>query len=876
MAATRRFLTWTLFRRVFIALFILGLIGALVALAYVNHLARDLPDHKELANYNPPVTSRVHAGDGKLIAEFAREQRIFVPYDAISADVVNAFVSAEDKNFFEHSGIDWLGMLRGVSRTVMNKLQGKSGMQGGSTISQQVAKVMLLSSEQTVQRKIKEAILTRRMEKAFSKEKIMELYLNEIYLGRNSYGVGSAALNYFNKSLPELNLAEAATLAALAQRPGAVNPDTNPERLVVRRNWVLGRMVVNGYITQEAADAAIALPLTTQRRLKGPEFEAASYFVEEVRRELIDTYDENTLYTGGLSIRTTIDTRLQLAAQKALRDGIVTYDRRHEYRGPFARIAPGPQALAELAALSLPGGAGRWEAGMVSAVRETDVSVTLKDGASVAITPEDVEWARKTFRSVDGNDGITLGDVVLVEVTRETAPVAAPASTPSPGKIEEAPLDAGEVDTPEPASAEEAGDAPAAALGRPVGVALLRQIPQAEGALIAMDPHTGRVLAMAGGFSFWKSQFNRATQAKRQPGSTFKPFVYAAALQNGYTPASKVLDAPFVDYDVSTDKFWKPSNYEAGQFFGLTTMRIGLEKSRNAMTVRMAQDIGMEPIVTLAHEMGVYNEPPPPFLSIALGAAETTPLQMVEGYAAFVNGGKRVRATFLDRVQDRRGRTLYTYDERACEGCEAEDWDGGPPPALPDTRERVLDPVTAYQIVHMLEGVVQRGTGRRALKVGKPVAGKTGTSNDYVDAWFLGFSPDLVVGIWVGFDEPRTLGTGETGGSAAAPIFTDFMIEALADTPALPFRIPPGVRLVTIDARTGQLPGPGAAETLVEAFRPGTEPGFDFGEDRDLSIFGSGASAGAIGGTSTAEAGDDAETPLPGEEVIRQGLGDEW
>ncbi len=866
MTTSRRFLTWALLRRIVTTLAVIGLVAVLAAAAYINHLSRDLPDHNELARYEPPITSRVHAGDGTLIAEFAQEHRVFVPYDAVPQHVVNAFVSAEDKNFFTHEGIDWLGMLRGVSRTAMNKLTGKDGMQGGSTISQQVAKNMLLSNEQTVERKIKEAIVTRRMERAFSKEKIMELYLNEIFLGRNSYGIGSASLNYFNKSLPELDLAQAATLAALAQRPGAVNPDTNPDRLVIRRNWVLGRMVINGYISQADADAAMALPLITTRRFRGPEYEATAYFVEELRRDLIETYDEETLYEGGLSIRSTIDTRLQIAAQKALRDGLVVYDRRHGYRGPLTRIAPGPDAVAALGDVKLPGGVGVWEAGMVSDVRADGMTLLLQDGERVELAPEDIAWAAETFTSRDGNAGITLGDVVLADVTRVEEDQAATRSDAAGSTVA---VEEGAIGDPVGPAVRTA--APLIPPRRvPEGFAALRQIPEVEGALIAMDPYTGRVLAMTGGFSFWKSQYNRATQASRQPGSTFKPFVYAAALQNGYTPASKVLDAPFVEYDVSTDAYWKPSNYEEGQFFGLSTLRLGLEKSRNAMTVRLAQDIGMKPVVTLATKMGVYTTPPPEYLSVSLGAAEVTPLAMVEGYAAFVNGGKRVKATFIDRLQDRHGRTLYRYDQRDCVGCLAETWDQGPPPELADTREQVLDPVTAFQMVHLLEGVVERGTGGRARRVGKPLAGKTGTSNDYVDAWFVGFSPDLVVGVWVGFDNPRSLGRNETGGSVASPIFTDFMMIALEDEPSLPFRMPRGVRLVQIDARTGGLPTAGS-QIITEAFRPGTEPGVSFSDVGSNSLFGSGGSTRAPGGENPGD------QPLPADDVVEGSLTDgEW
>lgn len=817
---------WTLFRRLAIVGAILGIIGFIVVASWFLAVTRDLPSIEKLAEYEPPITSRVHAGDGTLIAEFADQHRVFVPYESVPKHVVDAFVSAEDKNFFNHNGIDYVGMLRGAINSARNKITKSGGLQGGSTITQQVTKNMLLTRDQTLVRKAKEARLAGRMERAFSKGEIMELYLNEIYLGGRSYGVGSAALNYFNKSLPELDLSEAAILASLAKAPSAVNPYTNPERLLRRRNYVLGRMVEDGYITQEEADDAKALPLSTTRRLRGPEYAAATYFVQELRRDLIETYGEEMLEQGGLSIRSTIDTKLQLAAQEALQDGLEAYDRRKEYRGPVTSLPVGEGSAEALAEIKLPGGYGTWEAGLVISATDKAARLLLADGAEIDLAPDDVKWALETYKGEDGGMGLGVGDVVLAEFTRQ---ILNAEETVSP-LIEEAGVgqdgEPGATPAPEP-------------LSMPVGNATLRQVPAVEGAVVALDAHTGRVLAMAGGYSFFKSPYNRATKARRQPGSAFKPFVYAAALERGYTPATKVLDAPFVDYDVSTNDFWAPGNYSEGRFYGLSTMRLGLEKSRNLMTVRMAQDIGMEAVSDLAERVGIY-ESLDPFLAMSLGAGEATVIDMSKAYAALVNGGRAVTPSLLDRIQDRHGRTLYRHDTRACDAC-TEEWNGAPPPDLEDNREQVLDPIVAYQVVHMLEGVVQRGTGARAKRVGKPLAGKTGTTNDYFDATFYGFSPDLVVGVWVGFDQPATLGEGEAGGSVASPIYTDFMEKALADKPGLPFRIPPGVRLVRIDARTGELPGPGTAVVIDEAFRPGTEPGVSFSEeDEELSLFSSG------------------------------------
>lgn len=862
--ALGKLVSWKNFGRLILFGFIMCLVGVLALFVYIKALERDLPSHEILAEYEPPITSRVHAGDGALIAEFAEEHRVFVPYGSIPLHVVHAFVAAEDKTFFTHGGLDYKGILRGAINSAKNKITRSGGLQGGSTITQQVAKNMLLTRDQNIVRKIKEALIARRMERAFTKEEIMELYLNEIYLGGRSYGVGSAALRYFGKSLPELNLAEAATLASLAKAPSTVNPYTRQDKLLVRRGYVLGRMVAEGYIEQADADIAQAMPLETVQRLRGAEYQAAAYFVEELRRDLVADYGEDALYKGGLSIRSTIDTKLQLYAQEALQDGLEAYDRRYDYRGPVTRIeATGKEALKVLEDLELPGGSGTWEAGLVTAVLDDTVTLTLKNGATINLEFEDVKWASKTYKRDDGSTGLMIGDVVLAEFAWKVLRAEEAAAPIASEGLTETGDETGL--TPEP-------------LAIPEGNATLRQVPKVEGALIALDPHTGRVLAMAGGYSFWKSQFNRVTQAKRQPGSSFKPFVYAAALENGYTPASQVLDAPFVDFDIEADDFWAPGNYAAGRFYGLTTMRVGLEQSRNLMTVRMAQDIGMEKVSELSARMGLYDRLDP-YLAMSLGAGETTVLALAKGYAAFVNGGREVVPTLLDRVQDRNGTTLYRHDQRDCAACFMEAWTGEAPPVFPDTRRQVLDPVTAYQVTHMLEGVVERGTGRRAQRVGKPLAGKTGTSNDYFDALFMGFSPDLVVGIWVGFDEPKTLGEGEAGGSVAAPIFTDFMTLALADKPALPFRIPPGVRLVEIDAETGKLPSTSTTKRITEAFRPGTEPGVYFAEQK-ASIFGSG-DAGLFGtplGSGTGPTGeqpiavDEEGNPisLPVEEVLEE------
>ncbi len=821
-AIKQRVFTWTFLLWTIATGVAIGILAVIAFFIWMAALGRTVPSVEKLAEYNPPVTSRVHAGDGTLIYEFADEHRVFIPYEAIPEHVVHAFVSAEDKKFFEHGGIDYLGMLRGVINSARNKITGSGGLQGGSTITQQVAKNMLLTRDQTIVRKAKEAIVAQRMEKAFSKEHIIELYLNEIYLGGRSYGVGSAALNYFNKSLPELDLSEAAVLASLPKFPGRVNPYTNPERVLTRRNYVLNRMVDDGYITEEQAEEAKAKPLNTTKRLYGPEYAAATYFVQELRKQLIDLYGEEELEQGGLSIRTTIDTKLQLAAQEALQIGLESYDRRYDYRGPLKSLDPGAEDVMEqLNAVTLPGGYGTWERAMVTRVTENGADLVLGDGAETTIPAEDIEWAN-TYERQAGRTGLRAGDVILAEVSRQAMSLEESTSTREGATDEE-----GEV------------QAPVEPIMVPVGQAQLKQIPELEGAIVALDPHTGRVLAMMGGYSFFKSPFNRVTQAVRQPGSSFKPFVYGAALERGYTPSVRILDSPYVYYDDHTGDVWKPENYAEGLSYGEVTMRVALEKSYNQVTARVATDIGMEAVSEFAERFGIYDRLPP-YPAMSLGSGETSPWRMAKAYAALVNGGKEVTPTLLDRVQDRRGVTLYQHDQRDCEGCDAMVWDGSEPPTLPDDREQLVDPIIAYQLVHMLEGVVERGTGRRARRVGKPLAGKTGTTNDYVDALFFGFSPDLVVGIWTGFDTPRTLGEGEGGGAVAGLVFTEFMERALAEEPALPFRIPPGVRLVSVDARTGGIPTFDSQEIILEAFRPGTEPGMVFSDNTNLSLSGIG------------------------------------
>lgn len=770
------------------SVFLLTVAATVGVLGVFWHYGRGLPDYQQLAHYEPSVTTRVYAGDGRLIAEYATEKRSFVPLSAMPQRVIKAFLSAEDKTFYSHPGIDVWGVMRAVVINARN-LGGDRRPVGASTITQQVAKNFLLTNEVSLERKIKEVMLAFRIERAFSKDHILELYLNEIYLGFSSYGVAAAAMNYFNKSLDELTVAEAAFLAALPKAPNNYNPRRHPVAAKQRRDWVIGRMLEDGHITPGEAMAAQNEPLTVGYRTDTALVGGAGFFGEEVRRELAARYGESALYQGGLQVRSTLDPTLQSIANRALREGLVAYDRRHGWRGPIGRIQVEARWQDRLASLLPIPGLEPWQLAVVLETGGEDARIGLVDGTLGSIPFAEMRWARPWL--------------------------PAQKVGPSPSRPADA-LRVGDVVPVEPVKADGEGRA------YPPGTYALRQLPKVDGALVAMDPHTGRVLAMAGGFAYGRSQFNRATQAQRQPGSAFKPFVYLAALNNGFTPSSLILDAPVVIDQGPGLPLWKPSNY-SDDFLGPTTLRVGVERSRNLMTVRLAQAVGMEQIVDYAERFGISDNLTPT-LAMALGAGETTALRLTAGYAMLVNGGKRITPTIVDRVQDRTGRTIYRHDARPCPNCAGEYVPEEPMPQVPDTREVVTDPASAYQMVSILQGVVERGTGRRVSAIGKPLAGKTGTSNDSVDAWFVGFSPDLAVGVFVGFDEPHSLGDKETGSSVAAPIFKDFMAAALADKPAVPFRVPPGIRLVRVNPATGRLAGPHDRVVILEAFKPETVP----------------------------------------------------
>ena len=762
-------------------LFLLVITGAGGTLLVLYHFGRGLPDYQQLAHYEPPTVTRVHAGDGSLLAEYAREQRVFVPVAAIPKRVIQAFLAAEDKTFYHHVGVDVPGILRAIVTNVINYATNRRPV-GASTITQQVAKNFLLTSEVSIERKVKEAILAFRIERAFTKDQILELYLNEIYLGFGSYGVAAAALNYFDRPLDGLTLAESAYLAALPKAPNNYHPIRNREAAVDRRNWVLGRMREDGFITRSAADAAASQPLVIRSRSE-TRIVDAKYFTEEVRRVLISRYGEVGLYEGGFSVRTTLDPELQEIAEKALRAGLEAYDMRHGWRGPIDHFKLRFDWAERLARVERSQKLGERELAVVLAYDDLGVDLGFATGARGYLPMTEMDWARPwRDRQRVGKKPRLPGHVVRVG---DVIPVV-PVEDGSPG------------------------------------VYSLSQVPDIDGALVALDPHTGRILALVGGYSFDDSEFNRATQAKRQPGSAFKPFVYVAALENGFTPSSLVLDAPFViDQGPGLAK-WKPANYTK-KFYGPSTLRLGVEKSRNLMTVRLAQFIGMDTVVDYALRFDIVDDMPG-LLSMALGAGETTLLRLTTAYAMFVNGGKKILPTVLDRIQDRRGRTVFRHDERPCPNCQNVRWRRIAEPKIPDVRPQVVAASTAYQVVSMLQGVVQRGTGRRIRDIGRPLAGKTGTTNDALDTWFIGFSPDLAVGVYIGFDQPKSLGPREQGASVAAPVFKQFMREALKKEPIIPFRVPPGIRLVRVNSQTGLPAQHGESNVILEAFTPGSEP----------------------------------------------------
>lgn len=769
-----------------VSLFFLGcFIAIALALFVVVHFTQQLPDYRQLDVYEPLITTRFYANDGQLLAEYASEKRVFVPITAIPKQVLNAFIAAEDKNFYKHNGIDYLGIVRAVVSNIKNYGKGRR-MIGASTITQQVAKNFLLTNEISITRKIKEALLARRIEERFDKDYILELYMNQIYLGFHSYGIAAASLMYFDKSLDELTLSETAFLAGLPKGPNNYNPNRNYDAAVARRNYVLNRMLEDGYITPAEAKIAMEEPIVVKKRALNDTIKNASYYNEEIRRVIEKQYGEKALYQGGLSVRTSLDPNLQNIAVDVLEKGLDDYDKRHGYRGPVSVVDLTPDENGQVAdyreklsKITKPAYLPEtWQVALVLSADDDKAQIETQDGKMGYILLSDLSWAKKALE-----DGKVASDLV-----KKTSDVF------SVGDVVYAEKKDGTED-----------------------VFVLRQFPQVEGAIVALDPHTGRVLAMVGGLSFERSQFNRAVQAYRQPGSSFKPFVYLTALDSGFTPSTLILDAPLVVDQGNGQEKWKPRNYTK-IFYGPTTLRTGIEKSRNLMTVRLAQAVGIEKTVEYAKKFGIVDDMMP-VLSMSLGSGETTLMRLTSAYAMLVNGGKKITPTLIDRIQDRTGKTIYKYDKRPCPNCQGANTSNTAVPQVPDTREQIQDPISAYQMVHIMTGVVERGTGKVAQTVKKTLAGKSGTSNDNFDTWFIGFSPDLVVGVFVGFDEPRTLGPKDTGGVVATPIFRDFMLRALKDKQDTPFRVPEGVRLMRVNYKTGKPAKAGDKNVIVEAFR---------------------------------------------------------
>lgn len=747
-----------------------GLVAVFVGfLGILHYFGRDLPDYQQLADYELPVTTRVYASDGALVKEYSRENRIFTPIALMPDQIINSFIASEDKNFYNHPGIDPQGMLRALLNNIINR--GKKRPEGASTITQQVAKNFFLSNEATVKRKIKEAILSFRIERALSKDRILELYLNKIYFGYGAFGVTSAALNYFDKTLEELTLAEIAYLAALPKAPANYHPVNHYDAAIARRNYVLNRMHESGSISKEDMQKAQAEPITIvdKRELN---YRTAEYYAEEVRRVLMERYGMQ-LYDAGLCVRTPLDLEIQGYADEAMRFGLSEYDKRHGWRGPITHVSKIDHWQNELKHIEPPEGMGNWRLAVVLGNKGNDTEIGFADGTKGTI-PASLKWGT-----------IKTGDVIPVELQ----------------KINDKGLEL------------------------PPATYAVRQIPLINGGFVALDAHTGRVYAVAGGFSYDSSEFNRATQAMRQTGSAFKPFIYLTALENGLTPNSMILDAPVTIHLGQGLPPYTPKNY-GGAYKGMVTLRKALEGSLNSAAVRLMAKVGVEKVAEMGERLGIADHMPRRF-SIALGAQETTPLRMAAAYAAVVNGGKKVTPAFIDSIQDRHGKMIYRHDKRHCPGCVTDKWENQEVPVLQDEREQILNPLTAYQLVSIMEGVVKRGTAVRLKDFPNPLAAKTGTSTGFHEAWFSCYTPDIVTVTYVGDDAHKPIGNGETGSKTALPITKYFLERALKDVPPVPFRIPAGIRMVAIDPETGNPTNVGNEKAVYEPYLPGTEPTMD-------------------------------------------------
>ncbi|MBD1143340.1 PBP1A family penicillin-binding protein [Pelagibacterales bacterium SAG-MED33] len=722
--------------------------------------SNDIPDYKFLKNYKPSVSSKVYSGEGELVADFSQEKRVFVPYSSIPKNVINAFLSAEDKNFFSHPGVDAKGVLRAVVNNISNIISSER-LEGASTITQQVAKNFLLTNEVSINRKIKEAILAFRIERALSKERILELYLNQIYLGSGAYGIAAASLEYFDKSIRDINYLEAAMLAALPKAPSRYNPYKDIEVAKFRRNLVLKNLLDNNYITSEWYEKIKNKEIILSKNKK-IYLEDAQYFIEDVRKNVIENFTYDKVYKQGFNINTPINLEFQKIATNSLREGLVSYDQRKGWRGPLTNKIYNSNWNKDLKKFNLEKSIG-WSLAIVKKINKFSAEIETEDKIQGVIEYKDISWTKKEFKNL-----LQPGDIIYVKKTSDK-------------KFS------------------------------------LQQLPKINGGIVVMDPFTGRILALSGGFSFKKSEFNRATQANRQPGSAFKPFVYALALENNYTPTSLVLDAPLVLDQGDDLKMWKPENY-GKKFYGPSTLRTGLEKSRNLMTVRIAQDLGIERIVNFSKDLKIY-ENPEELLSISLGSAETTLINLTSAYAAFVNGGKLVEPILIDRIQDSEGNTIYNNNLRQCIDCNQISYLSNDYPKIQNNYKQIFSPETAYQMTSILEGVVKRGTGKKLRDLNLNIAGKTGTTNKNTDTWFIGFTSNLLVGVYVGSDSPSPLGKYETGSKTALPIFKDFITQAVKKSDARPFKAAEDTIMMVVDPKTGQKAKFSTKNTILEVFK---------------------------------------------------------
>ena len=695
-----------------------------------------------------------------LVSDFSSEKRIFVPYSAISQTVINAFLSAEDKNFFDHPGVDAKGVVRAIKNNIFNLLYSKR-LEGASTITQQVAKNFLLTNEVSIDRKIKEAILAFRIERVLSKKRILELYLNQIYLGEGSYGIASASLRYFNKPISELNYGEAALLAALPKAPSKYNPYKNKELAKFRRNLVLNNLLDNGFIDQKQHSKLINSKIKLQKR-KRIYLEDSRYYVEDVRKDVIDKYGYDKVYKQGFNIKTPLDLELQKIATQSLRNGLQEFDKRKGWRGPLSNIKKYKNWKKDLKDLNLEKSLG-WELAVVTRIDKFETVIKTQNDDNGTINFNDIDWTRKEFKKL-----FKIGDIIYVKKLSD-------------------------------------------------GNYSLKQLPRANGGIVVMDPYSGRVLALSGGFSFKQSEFNRASQAKRQPGSAFKPFIYALALENNFLPTTLVLDAPIVLDQGNDLKMWKPENY-GKKFYGPSTLRTGIEKSRNLMTVRIAQELGIDKIINFSKKLNIY-ENPDELMSVSLGSAETTLLKITSAYCSFLNGGKLVNPILIDRIQDSEGKTIFNNEKRFCENCDLISYEGTSKPIIKNKYQQIFSPQTAYQITSMLKGVVERGTGKGLKELKLELAGKTGTTNKNTDTWFIGFTSNLVVGVYIGYDNPRSLGKFETGSKTAMPVFKEFIKKTANTFNARPFKVADNINMMVIDAKTGKKANPKTKLAIIESFK---------------------------------------------------------